>query len=84
MRVCTMVGRQAGNTYGPHGGPAAHPSGIVLLLAAPHGSGRAAGWGWGSAVAGALCNRKLPAGDPSRAALVADLIIQTILFCFSK
>lgn len=46
--------------------------------------GRAGGWGWGSMAAGALCNRKLPAGDPSRAAFVADLIIQTILFCFSK
>lgn len=46
--------------------------------------GRAGGWSWGSTAAGALCNRKLPAGDPSRAALVADLIIQTILFCFSK
>lgn len=33
---------------------------------------------------GGTCNMKLPAEDLSRAALVVYLIIQTILFCFSK
>lgn len=43
-RGCNTAGRQrAGNADVPHGGPTAHPGGTVLLLAAPRGSGRAAG-----------------------------------------